>query len=264
MLLFSHQAISQTFTMSKKCREQIDLANRMNTDKQYDSALTVFTSITKQCNSKDGKEAVAIGKANAYNGKKQYSEAMAAANEALAVSKNTSLNGFFERGIANEGLKNGDAATADFNKIIELTEKNQNVKDRATIYAKIADMQYQSRKNGRRLIQVLHKAMALDPANSKFLSRKGICMLGRVNTTKHSKYYDEAVDMGKTDLEMYVIRTNARMKMVQDKYGTSVAQELRTKMTAKEKEQVCVEMKKALELGLKDMKQEMFSALVCK
>jgi len=61
-----------------------------------------------------------------------------------------------------------------------------------------------------------------------------------------------------------VIRTNARMKMVQAKYGTSVDQDLRTKMTAKEKEQVCIEMKKALELGLKDMKQEMFSALVCK
>jgi len=263
MLLFSHQVISQTFTMSKKCREQIDLANRMNADKQYDSALTVFTSITKQCNSKDGKEAVAVGKANSFNGKKQYSEAITAANEALAVSKNTSLNGFFERGIANEGLKNGDAATADFNKIIELTEKNQNVKDRATIYAKIADMQDRSGKMAE-ADSSLNKAIALDPTNSKYVIQRGDMYVRAGNYDQAFKYYDEAVDMGKTDLEMYVIRTNARMKMVQDKYGTTVAQELRTKMTAKEKEQVCVEMKKALELGLKEMKQEMFSALVCK
>jgi tetratricopeptide (TPR) repeat protein len=263
MLLFTHQAISQTFTMSKKCREQIDLANRMNAGKQYDSALVVFTSITKQCNSKDGKEAVAVGKANAYNGKKQYSEAITAANEALAVSKNTSLGGFFERGIANEGLKNGDAATADFNKIIELTEKNQNVKDRATIYAKIADMQDRSGKMAE-ADSSLNKAIALDPTNSRYVIQRGDMYVRAGNYDQAFKYYDEAVDMGRTDLDMYVIRTNARMKMVQDKYGTSVAQELRTKMTAKEKEQVCTEMKKAFELGLKDMKQEMFSALVCK
>jgi tetratricopeptide (TPR) repeat protein len=263
MLLVTHQAISQTFTMSKKCREQIDLANRMNSDKQYDSALTVFNTITKQCNSKDGKEAVANGKAHAYNGKKQYTEAMAAANAALAVSKNTSLNAYFERGIANEGLKNSDAATADFNQIIALTEKNQNVKERATIYAKIADMDYQAGRMNEGDAS-LAKAMELDPTNTNFPIQKGDMYVKQGKYDEAFENYDKAVDGGRTDLEMYVIRTNARMKMVQDKYGTSVAQELRAKMTAKEKDQVCVEMKKALELGLKDMKQEMFSALVCK
>jgi tetratricopeptide (TPR) repeat protein len=249
--------------MSKKCREQIELANRMNSDKQYDSALTVFNSITKQCNSKDGKEAVSNGKAHAYNGKKQYTEAMAAANEALAVSKNTSLNAYFERGIANEGLKKSDAATADFNQIIVLTEKNQNVKERATIYAKIADMDYQAGRMNEGDAS-LAKAMELDPTNTNFPIQKGDMYVKQGKYDEAFENYDKAVDGGRTDLEMYVIRTNARMKMVQDKYGTSVAQELRAKMTAKEKDQVCVEMKKALELGLKDMKQEMFSALVCK
>jgi len=263
LLLFTHQSISQTFTMSKDCKQKIELANRMSSDKQYDSAITVFNSITKQCNSKDGKEAVANGKAHAYNGNKQYTEALAAANEALAVSKNKSLNGFFERGIANEGLKNSDAATADFNQIITLTEKNQNVKERATIYAKIADMNYESGKMAEGDAN-LAKAMELDPSNTNFIIQKGDMYVRQGKYDEAFENYDKAVDAGRTDLDMYVIRTNARMKMVQDKYGTSVAQELRTKMTAKEKEQVCVEMKKALELGLKDMKQEMFSALVCK
>jgi tetratricopeptide (TPR) repeat protein len=263
MLLVTQLAGSQTFTMSKDCRQKIQLGDRMNSDKQYDSAIAVFDAITKQCNSKDGKEAVAIGKAHAYNGKKQYTEAMAAANAALAVSKNTSLNGFFERGIANEGLKNSEAAKADFNQIIALTEKNQNVKERATIYAKIADMNYQSGKMTEGDSN-LAKAMELDPANTNFPIQKGDMYVRQGKYDEAFENYDIAVDGGRTDLDMYVIRTNARMKMVQDKYGTSVAQELRAKMTAKEKEQVCVEMKKALELGLKDMKQEMFSALVCK
>jgi hypothetical protein len=76
--------------------------------------------------------------------------------------------------------------------------------------------------------------------------------------------YDKAVQMGKNDMEMYVIRSNARVKMMQQKYKTTNTQELRSKMTPAEKELVCAELNKALSLGLKDMKQDMFASLVCK
>jgi TPR repeat protein len=106
--------------------------------------------------------------------------------------------------------------------------------------------------------------MELDPANTNFTIQQGDQFVRQGNYNKAFEYYDKAVAQGRTDLDMYVIRTNARMKMVQDKYGTTNAQELRSKMTPTEKEQVCTEMKKALSLGLKDMKQDMFAALVCK
>jgi hypothetical protein len=51
---------------------------------------------------------------------------------------------------------------------------------------------------------------------------------------------------------------------MQEKYHTTNAQELRTKMSAKEKELVCTDLKKAVSLGLKDMKSDMFASLVCK
>jgi hypothetical protein len=54
------------------------------------------------------------------------------------------------------------------------------------------------------------------------------------------------------------------MKQVQDKYGTTKAQELRSQMTPAETEQVCSEVTKALGLGRMDPKLDMFSALVCK
>jgi hypothetical protein len=63
---------------------------------------------------------------------------------------------------------------------------------------------------------------------------------------------------------MYKIRTEARMKMVQDKYHTENAQELRNKMNATEKQQVCTELRKLISLGYKNMKADMFDALVCK
>src|SRR5829696_2458884 len=76
--------------------------------------------------------------------------------------------------------------------------------------------------------------------------------------------YDKAVSMGKTDLGMYQVRTQGRMKMMQDKYKTNNTQELRSEMSANEKVQLCTELKKAISLGLNDMKQEMFASLVCK
>lgn len=254
---------SQTFTMSAACRDNIKKANAFSEEKKYDSALALFSSIEKKCNSKDGKEAVQCGKAHAYNGKKQYNEAITASNEALKVSKNSSLNAFFERAIANEGLKNNEAATADFNKIIELTEKNRNVTERATLYAKVADMHYQAGKIPEGDSN-LAKAMELDPNNPLFQIQRGDRYTKQGKYDQAFEYYDKAVAMGKSDVEMYQIRTEARLKMVQDKYGTTNAQELRSRMTAAEKEQVCSELNKALQLGLKDMKLDMFSALVCK
>jgi len=261
--LWGHAALTQTFTMSKKCREQIAQANRMNADHHYDSALQVFAVSQKGCTTKDAKEAIWVGKARSLNGLKQYTEAVNEANQALKLTKNTSLNGFFERAVANEGLGNADAANADFGKIIELTEKNQNQKERATIYAKIADLDYQAGKREAGDSNMA-KAMTLDPANANFPILQGDQYVREGHYDKAFEYYDKAVSLGRTDLDMYVIRTNARMKMVQDKYHTTNTQELREKMTPKEKEQVCTEMKKAISLGLKDMKQDMFVALVCK
>jgi tetratricopeptide (TPR) repeat protein len=254
---------AQTFTMSKKCRAQIDLANRMNADKQYDSALAVFNANQKGCNSRDGKEAVWVGKARSYNGLKKHAEAIAEADQALTLTKNTSLNAYFERAVAQEALGNRDAAQADFDRIIALTEKNQNVKQRATLYAKIADLNYQAGRFAEG-DSSLAKAMTLDPGNANYTIQQGDRYVREGNYDKAFEYYDQAVSQGRTDLDMYVIRTNARMKMVQDKYGTNNAQELRAKMTALEREQLCTEMKKALSLGLRDMKQDMFAALVCK
>jgi hypothetical protein len=63
---------------------------------------------------------------------------------------------------------------------------------------------------------------------------------------------------------MYEIRSDARMKMVREKYHTTNAKELGKKMNATETAQVCTELNKAISLGLKDMKQDLFVSMVCK
>ena len=253
----------QLFTMSNKCLEQTKRASVMNDEEKYDSALILYNSITKSCNSKDGKEIIFNGKARSYNGQKKYDDAIAMANESLKLTKNTSINAYFERAMAYSGKKETDKSRADFTRIIELTEKNKNVKERATIYAMIGDQYFKSGMKDSATAS-LNKAIELDPANASFIIQQGDMEVKGKDYNKAFEYYDKAVAMGRTDVDMYKIRAGARMKMVQDKYKTTNAQELRSKMTPKEKEQVCTELNKAIELGYKNMQADMFSALVCK
>ena len=52
--------------------------------------------------------------------------------------------GYFERAYAEEMLGNQAAAEADYKRIIETTEPNRNLKERATMYAKLADLSARS------------------------------------------------------------------------------------------------------------------------
>jgi tetratricopeptide (TPR) repeat protein len=263
MLLVTLPGIAQQlFTMSNKCLEQTNRASVMNDEKKYDSALALYNSITKSCNSKDGKEIIFNGKARSYNGQKKYDDAIAMANNSLKLTKNTSINAYFERAMAFSGKKDIEASRADFTRIIELTEKNQNVKEKAAIYAMIGDQYYKSGMKDSANAN-LNKAIELDPGNANFYIQKGDMAARENNYDEAFVNYDKAVAMGRTDVSMYKIRAGARVGMVQKKYHTENAQELRSKMTPKEKEQVCTELKKAIELGYKDMKADMFSALVC-
>ncbi len=262
LLAFGKVAHAQTFTMGKDCKAQVAAGNDQNDAGNYTEALATFDAIVKKCDTKDGKETVQVGRAHALNGMGQYNEAIEAANAALKVTKDKSLFGYFERAYAYEQMGNMDAATADYNKIIELTEKNENVAERATIYTKVADMYYKSGKTAE-ADQYLAKAMELDPSSPDPYVLRGDWAVRRGDYDAAFVAYDQVVAMGYTGAGMYQIRAEARLKQVDDKYGTTNTQELRSKMTPTETAQVCAEITKALELGLVNMKMDMFAAMVC-
>ena len=107
-------------------------------------------------------------------------------------------------------------------------------------------------------------AMELDPANPDFLVIQGDWGVRDGDYDAAFAAYDRALEMGADEAELYRIRAQARLKMVQDKYGTTNAQELRGQMTPEETEQVCSELGRALELGMQDMQLDLFAALVCR
>ena len=264
-VLFVHSVIhGQTFTMGNKCYEQNKNGLNLLKEKKYQDALNIFTAMEKSCTTKDAKEAIACGKAEAFNGLGKYSEAIKASDAALKVSKNKSLMGYYQKAIAQNKLKQYDDSRASFSKVLELTEKNKDAKARASNYATMSALYWRQLNDKDSANYFLDKAIALDPSNPRFVIQRGDMFADEKNYEQAFTQYDKAVQMGKADAEMYAIRSNARIKSMQEKYNTKNAQELRAKMTPKERDLVCADLKKAISLGLKDMKQDMFASLVCK
>jgi tetratricopeptide (TPR) repeat protein len=265
LAFFIYASLSaQTFTMNKKCREQNTSGINLLKEKKYQQAYDAFVTMEKSCTTKDAKEATAVGKAEALNGLGKYQEAITASDAALKVTKDKSLNGLFQKAVAQHRLKQYDAANATFAKMIALTEKNQDTKARASNYALMSLLHWRQLGNKDSANYFLEKAITLDPANPNFIVQKGDMLVDEKNYTDAFAQYDKAIEMGKADAEMYQIRSYTRIKMMQEKYKTTNTQELRKKMSVKEKDQVCTELKKAQSLSLKDMQLDMFASLVCK
>lgn len=257
-------ANAQTFTMGKDCNAVNAKGKDELKSKNFQQALETFTGMKGKCKTKDGKEASSVGLAEALNGLGKYEEAIKASDEALKVTKNTSLAAYFQKGYAQNKLKQYDASKASLGRIIQLTEKNVNTKERASNYALMAAVHDRQLGNSDSAFYFLDKAISLDSSNADFYIQKGDMLVEAKKFEAAFAAYDVAVSLGRTDMDMYIIRSDASLKMMEHKYHTTNAQELRSKMTASEKELVCADLKKALDLGWKNMNKDMFAALVCK
>ena len=246
---------------SNDCDDQIAAASLMNEAGDYSGALAAFDASVEECDGKDERIAIQNGRAHALNQLGRHDEAIVAAN-AVLEDDDEHLFGLFERAYANEAKGNIEAATADYNRIIELTEKNQNVAERATIYAKVADLYYRSGMTAE-AESYLAKAIELDPSNPDFVIMKGDWAVKAGDYAAADAAYNQATAMGVSGAEMYQIRAETSIRYVQEKYGTTNAQELRAQMTPQETAMVCADLTKALMMGWKNPQMDMFSALVC-
>src|SRR4051812_42783057 len=162
LLFFTAPAIAQTFTMGKKCKEANTAAVGLLKEKKYQKALDGFTAMEKSCSTKDAKEAIAVGKAEAYNGLNKYEEAITASDAALKISKNKSLMGYFQKATAQHRLGQVQASKETFSRVIALTDKNQNTKARAANYALLSLVHYRQSAKTDSAFFYLNKAMELD------------------------------------------------------------------------------------------------------
>jgi tetratricopeptide (TPR) repeat protein len=112
--------------------------------------------------------------------------------------------------------------------------------------------------------EYLSKAKQLDPTNVNFLIQEGTMYSTLKEFVKAFNSYDEAQNMSPDNLELALARSNTRLRMMEDKYNSKKAQDLRVKMTSQEKNLLCSDLKKAKALGNRDMNKDMFIALICK
>jgi tetratricopeptide (TPR) repeat protein len=256
-------AFSQSLiTMSNKCMGMLKTGNESNKTGDYEAALKTFETMLSKCTAKDAKEQGNVGKAHALNGLKRHQDAIAAANAAIKASKNTSIAALFERADANYALNQLADAKADYAAITDMSEKNKNVKERAAIFAKLAELDW---KQGMKedAYNNLSKAIELDPENPDYHILRGDLKAKEGDLDDAFENYDKALETSADKQSVYKLRANAFTRAMQDKHSTRDANELKSRMSAAEKERFCGEWKRLFDGGYKNMKEDLYYTLIC-
>ena len=262
MIVFP-QCKSGLVTTSNGCYNLIKSAQDQNRSGDYTSALANFNEILKKCDAYDAKIPAYAGKAAALNGLKQYSDALAAAKQGLVLDK-SSINLLFEKATAELGLGMTDEAKADLQSVIDLTGKNQNTAQRATIYAKMAALNSHQQQYSDAQTNI-RQAISLDPNNGDFYILQGDIYSSSGNYSAASESYDKAISvMGNGSAAAWTAKVESMVKMNQAKYGTNDAGTLASKMNSEEKKNLCDAIKSGTARGMKSMNIDMLQVAVCK
>ncbi len=262
LILIQTGCKSGLVTTSNACYNLLTQADASQRSKNYTQALTQYSQVMENCKAFDAKERAYAGKAAAQNGLKQYSEAYNTAMEGLSINKN-SVDIIFQKANAELGLNREADAKADFNTVLSLTANNRNVKERATIYAKMAEIDlgqnmYEDAMNN------VAQAILLDSGNPDFYMLQGDIQSQQGNYTPANSYYDMAISHGKNDAEVWKSKTVNSIRSFEKKYNTTDVQTLAAKMDAGEKEQLCRLIKDASGKGVQDVSIDLLKLSICK
>jgi tetratricopeptide (TPR) repeat protein len=249
--------------MTNGCYNAIQTAEASNNAGNYSTALDEYNNILTQCKAYDAKEKAYAGKATALNGLKQYNDALNAANEGLKVSS-TSVDNMFQKASAELGLGMAEDAKADFSKVIDMTAKNRNTKDRATIYAKIAELDLRQKMYSDAMNN-LQSAITLDNTNADFYILKGDIYLAQNDYNNALSAYNESITVGGNSQKSWTAKIEAEIKAYQQKYKTgSNANDLAKKMSASDKTSFCTDINTAKNNGVKTQGIDFIQLAICK
>lgn len=260
--LLAAKCKSGLVTMSNSCYNTINSAQAQNRSGDYSGALDNFNMVLKKCDAYDAKEKAYAGKAEALNGLRQYNDALDAANAGLKISS-SSIDNLFQKASAEMGLGMVDQAKADLNTVVNLTAKNRNTAQRATIYAKIAEVDTRQQLYSDAL-QNIGQAISMDNSNLSFYMQRGDINVAAGNYNTAIGNYDEAISKGKDDAEAWKARTATLVKMYQQKYGTDNADALRRKINSSDRQTLCNSIRTGQSKGMRDINIDMLQASICK
>jgi tetratricopeptide (TPR) repeat protein len=263
MSLLMANCRSGLVTMSNSCYKSIDAGKAANQAGNYSAALDQFNQVLSKCDAYDAKEKGYAGKAEALNGLGQYNDALTAANEGLKVNGN-SIDNLFQKASAALGLKMNADAKADLARIIDLTQKNQNVKERATIYAKMAELDLKQDMYSDAMNNV-QAAMSADSSNADFYILQGDIYAAQSDYASAMSSYNQAITVGGNTAAIWQAKVEAETKSFQKKYATgSNAADLAGKMSAADKQTLCTDISTAKSNGVKVQSIDLLQISICK
>ena len=250
-------------TMTNGCYKSIEAGKADNQAGNYSAAVDQFNQVLTKCDAYDAKEQANAGKAEAYNGLKQYNDALAAANEGLKINK-SSVDNLFQKANAELGLKMNADAKADLSQIIDLTQKNKNAKDRATIYAKMAEIDLKQNMYNDAMNNV-ETAISSDNTNADFYILKGDIYTAQNDYTNAASAYDQAISYGSNNAKAWNAKIEAEIKSYQQKYSTgSNAADLAGKISVTDKKILCSDITQAKKNGVKNANIDLLRVSICK
>ena len=250
-------------TTSNKCYDAIKAGKASNASGNYSAAAEQFTQVLKKCDAYDAKEQANAGLAASYNGLKQYNQALDAANAGLKIS-NTSVDNLFQKAEAEMGLNMKAEAKADLAQIIDLTQKNQNTKERATIYAKIAELDLRQSMYSDAMNNV-ETAIKTDNTNSDFYILKGDIYAAQGMYNEANTAYNDAVTYGGNSAKVWQAKIEAETKAMQKKYASgSNAADLANKLSAGDRKLLCDDIAKGKSYGVKNQNIDLLQVSICK
>jgi tetratricopeptide (TPR) repeat protein len=256
------QCKSGLVTMSNGCYDLISQGQAQNKAGNYSAALDNFNKVLQKCDAYDAKEKAYAGKAAALNGMGQYSDAQEVATNGLNINKN-SLDNLFEKVNAEMGIGNYSGARADLNAMMQLTARNQNITQRATLYAKLAEVDMRQQQFDQAL-QDIRQAMSLDNSNLHFLMQQGDIHVAADNYPAAIDSYTEAISRGKNDAEAWKAKTTTLIKLYQQKYKTSDAGTLAKKINSADRQTLCNAIGSSKQAGVQDMGIDLVQVSICK
>lgn len=262
-ILLIPQCKSGLVTTSNSCYNLIKSSQDQNRSGDYTSALANFNEILKKCDAYDAKISAYAGKAEALNGLRQYSDALGVSKEGLTLDK-SNINILFQKATAELGLGLNTEAGTDLQSVIDLTGKNKNTAQRATIYAKIAALNSHQQQWSDAQSNI-RQAISLDPNNGDFYILQGDIYSSSGSFSTALESYDKAIAiMGNSSAAAWTAKVEAIVKMNQAKYGTNDAGTLAAKMNSSEKKNLCDAIKSGKAQGMKSMNIDMLQLSVCK
>jgi tetratricopeptide (TPR) repeat protein len=249
-------------TMTNACYKAIQNGKADNNAGNYNDALTQFDNVLKQCDAYDAKEQAYAGKAAAYNGLQQYQNALDAANAGLKI-KSTSLDNLFEKANAELGLNMDADAKADLAKIADLTSKNRNISERATIYAKMASIDAKNEMYDDALNNI-NSAISLDNKNADLYIVQGDIYTTMGDYSSAQSSYDNALSNDAGAQKVWQAKLESEITSLQKRYGTQDAQQMANKISSNEKTLLCADIIKAKSNNVKNINIDLLKAAVCK